>query len=80
MNEQMIEYVGYAASGTVLISFLMKSLRVLRVVNSVGCLLFILYGFLIASIPVVATNAAIVLINMYYLFLKKEKHVSEAPE
>jgi uncharacterized protein with PQ loop repeat len=70
MNELFSTYLGYAASGAVLISFLMKSMNVLRTVNTIGCLLFIAYGISIQSIPVVVTNAAIVCINLYYLLFK----------
>lgn len=73
MNDQFITYIGYAASLGVLVSFLMKSIRTLRTVNTIGCILFIIYGSLIDSIPVIITNAAIVSINGYYLFLRKEK-------
>jgi hypothetical protein len=69
--EQLTEYSGYAASALVLISFLMKDLRKLRIVNSAGCLLFILYGVLLGSIPVVVTNVSITLINVYYLLRAK---------
>lgn len=72
----LTEYIGYAASLTVLIAFLMKNIQTLRIVNSVGCVLFIVYGALLPSIPVVATNAAIVLINMYYLFIRKKTATS----
>lgn len=65
--EHTTEYIGYLASVTVLISFLMKNIRTLRIVNSIGCLLFIAYGLLLFSIPIIITNAAIVLINGYYL-------------
>jgi len=67
----LTEWVGYAASFGVLVSFLMKDLKSLRFVNSVGCLLFVVYGVLLASIPIVITNVAILLINSYYLFLKR---------
>lgn len=70
--EQYTEYIGYAASLAVLIAFLMKNMRMLRIVNTVGCVLFIVYGSLLPSVPVIATNAAIVCINLYYL-LRKEK-------
>ncbi len=66
------EWVGYLASLGVLISFLMKDIKVLRLVNSVGCALFVLYGILLGSIPVILTNTAILFINLYYLFIKKE--------
>jgi uncharacterized protein with PQ loop repeat len=65
------EWVGYAASLGVLLSFLMRDIKTLRLVNSVGCLLFVVYGVLLSSIPIVITNVAILLINFYYLFLKK---------
>jgi len=61
------EYIGYAASALVMVSFLMKNITYLRVVNSLGCACFIAYGLLLPSIPIVVTNAAIVLINLYYL-------------
>lgn len=66
------EWVGYAASLGVLVSFLMKDINVLRIVNSIGCAFFVAYGLMLGSIPVVVTNIAILLINTYYL-LKKEK-------
>lgn len=65
------EYIGYAASALVLISFIMKNIRTLRIVNTIGCLFFIAYGILLFSIPIIATNAAIVLINAYYLLRPK---------
>lgn len=71
--EHLTEYAGYIASATVLISFLMKNIRTLRIVNSIGCLLFIGYGVMLESIPIVVTNAAIVLINGYYLIRMRLK-------
>ena len=67
------DWVGYAAMATVLVSFLMKNVNSLRMVNSVGCLLFVIYGFMLnpMSYPVIITNTAIFLINLYYLVLKK---------
>ncbi len=67
----LTEWIGYAASLGVLVSFLMKDIRVLRVVNSVGCALFVAYGFMLGSIPIIVTNVAILIVNAYYL-LKKD--------
>ncbi|TYA58282.1 uroporphyrinogen decarboxylase [Formosa maritima] len=70
---EFTEWVGYAAMATVLISFLMKDVRKLRLVNSFGCLLFVAYGFMLdpLSWPIILTNTAIFCINMYYTLLKK---------
>nr|WP_236778484.1 uroporphyrinogen decarboxylase [Pseudalgibacter alginicilyticus] len=60
---------------TVLISFLMASIIKLRIVNSVGSLLFVFYGFLLQPIskPVIITNIIIACINLYYLLKYKNK-------
>lgn len=69
------EYVGYLASLMVLISFTMKNVKTLRIVNMVGCILFILYGFLMPSfrigLPIIIANAAIFAVNLYYLLQTK---------
>jgi len=69
-----VDLVGYAASLAVLLSFVMKNIRTLRVVNTIGCALFVLYGFLLdISWPIVITNVSIIGINIFYLFFKKTK-------
>ncbi len=67
-----VEYIGYAASLFVLLSFVMRRVRVLRAVNIIGCLFFVAYGLLLPSIPIIITNVAIVLVNFYYLFVRRE--------
>ncbi|MCW3101752.1 MAG: hypothetical protein JWO09_192 [Bacteroidetes bacterium] len=67
------EIIGYIGSLGILVSFLMKDINRLRIVNTIGCAFFVLYGILLNySIPVIATNAIIILINVYYL-LKNNK-------
>lgn len=63
----MIEMLGYVATIIVAISFLMKDVVKLRLVNSVGCLCFVLYGVWIGAIPVALLNGLIVAINAYYV-------------
>lgn len=66
------DWVGYAAMAVLLISFMMKNVTKLRIINSIGCAIFIYWGFLIQEFPVILTNTAIVLINFYYLFIKNK--------
>lgn len=69
------EIIGYLASAGVLISFLNKDIIKLRIINSFGCGLFVLYGFMLnTSWPIIITNAAILVIHLYYL-VKKPKGV-----
>jgi uncharacterized protein with PQ loop repeat len=68
MNFSSTEIIGYLASLIVLISFLMKDIKKLRIINSVGCVLFVAYGILLNfSMPIILTNTAIAGINIYYL-------------
>jgi uncharacterized protein with PQ loop repeat len=54
----------------------MKEVKKLRIVNMTGCILFILYGFLMPSIriglPIIIANAAILTVNIYYLTTNKK--------
>lgn len=65
------EWVGYAASLAVALSFVMKDIVKLRIVNIIGCALFVAYGFLMPTLriglPIILTNAAIIGVNVYYL-------------
>ena len=67
------EWVGYLASIVLIISFMMKNVSTLRIVNSVGALLFVVYGIMLTiSWPIIITNGFILLLNVYYL-TKKDK-------
>lgn len=69
---ELTEWIGYAAMLALLISFTMKDIRKLRFINSIGAILFVVYGFMLAtSWPIVITNACILGINIYYLYKKK---------
>ncbi|TRX23084.1 uroporphyrinogen decarboxylase [Flavobacterium franklandianum] len=64
----MTEGVGYLASLVLMLSFLMKNINTLRIINSAGCLLFVVYGFLLAtSWPIIISNAFILGVNIFYL-------------
>lgn len=66
------EWVGYLAMATLLVSFMMKDVTKLRIINTIGCAFFVIYGFLLETAwPIVITNAAIICINLYYLISTK---------
>ncbi len=67
MNASVVELVGYLASILVVASFAMKSVVRLRVVSLVGCVVFVAYGVLLGSIPLVLTNAAAGVLHLWYL-------------
>lgn len=69
------EYIGYLASFMVFLSFAMKNINTLRKVNMFGCILFIIYGFLMPTLriglPIIIANLAIFSVNLYYLLYKR---------
>lgn len=74
MEITLTELIGYIASFVVLISFLMKQMNKLRIINLIGCFLFVIYGVLLHySIPVILTNTVIIIINVYYLIKARKK-------
>lgn len=65
------EWVGYLASAVLIISFMMKSVNKLRTVNSIGAILFVIYGIMLSiSWPIIITNGFILGLNVYYLTKK----------
>lgn len=72
-NTPWIEWVGYGASLMIAVSLLMTDLIKLRLINTVGCLLFVIYGFIVGAYPVAVANLAIILINLYHLYRLYDK-------
>ena len=62
------EWVGYLASAVLIASFMMKNVNTLRIVNSVGAVIFVIYGIMLSiSWPIIITNSFILSANIYYL-------------
>lgn len=72
----IIELIGYLGSTLVVVSMLMTSVVKLRVINTIGSLIFTGYALIIRSYPTAAMNTCLVAINVYQLFrlFKEEKH------
>lgn len=69
-NAAFIEWLGYTASILVAISFLMKSINKLRLINTVGAFCFVVYAIAIKAFPVALINLFIICVNIYYLTKK----------
>ena len=65
-----VEIVGYLASALVVLALTMTSVVRLRAVSLCGSITFFIYGVLIDSVPILITNSAIAVINVW--FLRKE--------
>ena len=63
-----IEYIGYLASVCIVLSFIMKKVQHIRLINLIGCLCFVIYGLLYEPKlwPVIIPNALICFVQIYY--------------
>lgn len=74
MNSQIIiEGIGYLGSLLVVISMLMTSVKKLRIINTVGGVIFTTYAFIIHSYPTALMNLCLVIINIYSIIKLKKK-------
>ena len=72
MTPEITNYIGYAASFFVVLSFVLKDLQRLRIVNLVGCVLFVLYGIYSNYLwPIIIPNGILCFIQVYHLWKKK---------
>ena len=57
MDFNFIEFLGYMATFFCCCIFLFKSIVYLRIVNSIGAILFVIYSVIITAYPVALLNA-----------------------
>ena len=73
-SEQLVEWIGYLAYILIVISLMMTNILRLRIINTIGCVTFVVYGLLVGAYPVALSNFAIILINMYNLYKLKNQN------
>lgn len=75
LNPIAVDVIGYVASAIVLISFLFKNIKVVRIVNIIGAIFFVVYGLLLPTYPTMIMNLALIGVHCYYLHaLSKQKN------
>ena len=67
MDTWTVEAFGYVASALVVASFAMSSVVRLRLVSLAGSVIFVAYGLLLPSIPIIVTNLAVAGVNLWQL-------------
>lgn len=51
----------------VLVSMTMDNIKKLRIVNSIACAMFVIYGIALGATPIVVMNILVIVINLYRL-------------
>lgn len=63
----MLETTGMVATTLVFISFLFTDIKWIRMLNLVGSIFFVIYGFGIGAFWTGFMNAGLVFVNLYHL-------------
>ena len=63
--ESMVEIIGIIATLFILLAFSLNDKKLIRLVDSIGALLFVIYGILINSLSVWLLNICLIIINLY---------------
>jgi len=69
----MNEIIGWLATGMTMLSYLFHKMIFLRIVNFVACVIWVIYGILTTTNPVIATNAIIGCIHLYWFYKNRDK-------
>jgi len=67
LNINGIEIFGYISMIVVLVSMTMKNIKKLRIINSIACAMFVVYGIILSAYPIVLMNILVIFINLYNL-------------
>jgi uncharacterized protein with PQ loop repeat len=68
---KVIELLGYVAMIVTLISMTSKNMNLLRILNSIGCVLWMIYGIIRNDNPVILVNSTILIIHLVSLYKTK---------
>ncbi|HKL61258.1 MAG TPA: YgjV family protein [Acholeplasma sp.] len=77
LDPTIVEIFGVAAGILVLVSFLMKGEKKIRIINIFGASVFIFYGIFIKSVSVTLLNSGLVLVHIYKLLEMKRAKENE---
>ena len=71
----LLEIVGYVGSVLVVVSMLMSSIVKLRVINTIGSVISMVYAIIVGALPLALMNVCLIVINIFNLvkLMRKEK-------
>lgn len=73
MSSGIFERIGYSASVFIVLSFMFNQLRIIRIVNMIGCICLVIYAVYFKILSVAIPNAMVVIVQLYYLLYKDKQ-------
>ncbi len=64
----LVEILGIVASLFVISAFLFKNVKIIRLLDAVGALLYVIYGVLIHSYANILLNTVLIAVQIYHLY------------
>jgi hypothetical protein len=65
-----MEILAYIGSVIIFISFLVKNVKWLRILNNVGCVIFLIYSIYHGRTPLIILNSGVIIVNIWHLIRK----------
>ena len=64
----MIETLGWIATAGTLLSFAVKDMWKLRLINGLASIVWIVYGILKVDNPIIVINSAVIIMHLYWFY------------
>ena len=65
---KMIETLGWIATIGTLVSFAVKDMWKLRLINGLASIVWIVYGILKVDNPIIVINSAVIIMHLYWFY------------
>lgn len=73
----LIQILGYVATIGTIVSFSFKEQRILRLINSIACILWIVYGIGINELPIILVNSFVLILNLIWFYSNQNKPIEK---
>ena len=70
----MIDIIGYIGMGIILYSFTIENIYKLRLINSIGSMVWIVYGLGIMAGPTILVNSSVLAIHLHWFYKNRKKN------
>lgn len=72
-NISVADIFGYLASIFIVLAFFFTKITTIRIINSIGCICFVVYAAINDAWPVLIPNALLLIVQVYYIIFKPGK-------
>ena len=69
----LIELIGFLATFLVFISFIPKDIKLIRWLNLIGSILFVIYGIVVGAFWTSVLNICLIIVQVYHLVKIRKK-------